>query len=321
MPCDSFDRKLQGLTKQLEDMFEQMAELDARGGKVDISPFESRLQKMESNWQDLNSLRGLRKEVQDRLEDVDRNASKSRSRLDNLEENIEGIKGRVGMVESSLDPLRPLSNKLDSLAQDTKNRTEDLAARIDKNAREAETRFTNIERETLPTRVRQLEERLTSQDSTQRVTGMASRLDLLERDSQEVRKEVSWLRDRPMGLRFDQFAHSRLGRRGGQHHSNLPLLMARFNGNRATIHSRRPQQAPSWRMGESRCRSIPRTQGSSEPAPFSTTTPTGSQLTLADENGTERTRLVAEPTAGAGLSLPTPRANDGFGAASKAFQY
>ena len=303
--CDSFERKLNGLSKQLEDMLEQMAELDSRDGKVDTSPLENRLRQIETNWQDLSSLRGLRKEVQDRFEEAERNATKSRSRIEKLEELSEGLKGRVGSLENSLEPLRSLTGKFDSLAQDSKRKAEELTGKIDKNARDAETRFTNIERETLPTRVRQIEERMGAQDGTQRVTGLASRLDLLERDSQETRKEVSWLRDRPMGMRFDQFART-LGGVGVA--ASIAALILYFwpvttiTAQRFLLVDNNKHQLGEWTSRDVGA-SFELKDQESRRRLLLTATPTGSQLTLADEHGTERTRLVAEPMAGAGLSL------------------
>lgn len=303
--CDSFDRKLTSLSKQLEDMFEQIAELDSRDGKVDTSPLENRLKQMEGSWQDLNSLRGLRKELQDRLDEMERSAAKGRSRIDSLDEMIEGLRGRVNGVESATEPLRSLPGKFDSLAQDSKRKVEELGGKIDKNARDTETRLMNIERETLPTRVRQIEDKISTQDGTQRVTGLASRLDLIERDSQETRKEVAWLRDRPMGMRFDQFARSLGGLALVAGIVAIVLYLwpiTTLTAQRFVLVDRNKHQLGEWTSRDVGAYFELKDQESRRRL-YLTATETGAQLTLADQHGTERTKLVSEPGAGAGLSL------------------
>lgn len=321
--CDSFDRRITGLNKQLEGFLDQLAELDSRNTKPEGNGLDHRLRQIETDFHDLRSLRGLRSEITERLAEFDRALAKSRTRLDEMEDSLESLKGRSGAgdltgvqgrlaaVETSFEPLRQLGTKLDALANEARRRLEELTQRVDRvdgNHRDFEGRWTSIDRESIPNRLRNVEERLAGADGGHRLTSLTHRLESVERDAGDVRKEVSWLRDRPQATSSDGWARALAG--GGllAGIAAAVLVMWPWHTLRANrfllVDDHRREVGELVSNDEGACLELQDRGG--QRRLYLAATGAGSMLTLSDENGTERARLSEDKLSGAGLSVVDP---------------
>jgi predicted nucleic acid-binding Zn-ribbon protein len=326
--CESTDRRLSALTKQLDSLLEQVAELDGKHSRTDNSGLESRLRHLEGEMHDLRSLRelrGIRTEVQERLVEFERAIAKSRSRIDEMDDALEGLRGRstsssfdispfqsrLGAIETSFDSVRQMGTKLDSLTQEMRRRLEDLTGRIDRSdmsTRELDQRLAMLDRELLPGRVRTMEERLSGQDPAQRTNGLGTRVDLIEREAGDLKREVTWLRDRPTGVRFDQWA--RVLGSGALAASVLALALwvwpkSVVTAERFVLVDRNEREIGELASNEhGACLELQDRAG--QRRLFLAATGTGSMLSMSDDTGASRTQVTAEPRGGTGLLVLDP---------------
>jgi hypothetical protein len=325
--CDATDRRLTALHKQFDGMLEQLAELDGKHGRPDTNGLESRIRHVESEIHDLRSLRelrGMRTEVQERLVEFERAIAKSRSRIDEMDDALEGLKGRssgtvdfspfqsrLGAIETSFDGVRQMGSKLDTLAHEIRRRLEELTGRLDRSdvtGRELDQRLAMLDRELLPSRLRSVEERLSTQDSAQRAGTLTNRVELMEREANDIKREVNWLRDRPTGVRFDQWA--RVLGTGGLAASFLALALwiwprSVVTAERFVLVDRNERELGELASNEhGACLELQDRAG--QRRLFLAATGTGSMLSMSDETGTQRTQVTAEPRNGTGLLVLDP---------------
>ncbi|MBY0585726.1 hypothetical protein K2X85_01030 [bacterium] len=326
--CESSERRLAALTKQLDGLLEQLAELDGKHSRPDSSGLESRLRHLEGEMHDLRGLRelrGMRTEIQERMVEFERAIAKSRSRIDEMDDVLEGMKGRstsssfdispfqsrLGAIETSFDSVRQMGGKLDTLAIEMRRRLDEVTGRIDRTdvqGREFDQRLAMIDREAIPARVRTIEERVSGQDTSSRAGGLGSRMDLMERESNDLKREVSWLRDRPTGVRFDQWARVLAG--GGLAASLLALALwvwprSVVTAERFVLVDRNERELGEWGSNEhGACLELQDRGG--QRRLFLAATGTGSMLSMSDDTGTQRTQVTAEPRNGTGILVLDP---------------
>jgi uncharacterized coiled-coil DUF342 family protein len=326
--CDSTDRRLAALNKQLDGMLEQLAEFDGKNNRSDTTGLEARLRHLEGEMHDLRSLRelrGMRTEIQERMVEFERAVAKSRSRIDEMDDVIEGLKGRssggavdfspfqsrLGAIETSFDSVRQQGSKLDTLAVEMRRRLEELTNRIDRTdlaSRELDQRVSVIDRESLPSRVRSVEERLIGNDPNHRTSALGTRVDLVEREASDLKREVNWLRDRPTGVRFDQWARVLAG--GGLAASVLALALWMWprsvvTAERFVLVDRNERELGEWASNEhGACLELQDRGG--QRRLFLAATGTGSMLSMSDDTGTQRTQVTAEPRNGTGILVLDP---------------
>jgi archaellum component FlaC len=314
--CDSFERKLSAVNKQMEGLLEQLAELDGRHTPTkDHGVYESRLRQAET---DLHGIRGLRSEFTDRLGEFERSIGKQRSRCDEFDEVIKSLKGkiggldlssvqnRLGTVESSLDPLRQLGGKLDTLANEVRRRVDDVSSSV----RDVDLKWTTLDRESLPGRLRQVEEKLANTDGHQRVSTLSHRIEAIERDATDTRKEVAWLRDRPSSLPLDQWARGL---------ASLAAMLAigaivlwwwpseTITARRFRLVNRDNQLVGEWLNHQGGGGGqFDLLDGAGRRRLSLASSAGGSVVALSDENGLDRARFAAETGGGAGMVALDP---------------
>lgn len=168
------DRRLSDFGRQLEALFDQMAELDGRSTNVDFSPLEARLGQIETN---LQQVRQAEQERTHRMGDLDQAVAAQTGKLTELDAAFQSMRDRW----AGLDPGE-LQQRLAELD----------AARNEASTREARQ---NEQIQALSQCVEELLARFDGLEPSMRAT--ETRQTTLEREAADLRKEVAWLRDRP----------------------------------------------------------------------------------------------------------------------------
>jgi predicted nucleic acid-binding Zn-ribbon protein len=280
--CNDLDHRIAGLHRQLEEMLEQLAEMDGRADAT--SPFEERVGRIE---RELETFRGVRNEFDGRLGELDRAVRQENARIEELAASEESLRERLASfdlgafarrlaeTEQLLAPLRTLAARLDEHSDELRGRMEELNARLD-------------------------EMEQTSQEAGRRLT---NRFDAAEREANDLRREVAWLRERPQPDRIDRPA--RWGGAGAAAAAVLALALCfwphdtieakRFvvksdaNGRTAEFSSNESGGVLELRDRRGRRRL------------YMCAADDGSRASLLDATGAERLRLGEDASIGAGL--------------------
>lgn len=280
--CNDLDHRIAGLHRQLEEMLEQLAEMD---GRADASaPIEERIGAIE---RELEAFRGARNELGGRIGELDRAVRQQSEKIAELAGSGESMHERLASfdvgaltrrlaeMEETLAPLRTLGARLDERSDELLERMEELSSRLG-------------------------EMEQTSEEAGRRLT---SRFDGAEREANDLRREVAWLRERPQPDRIDRLA--RWGAAVGAAAAVLALALYfrphdTIEAKRFVVKNDSNRRTAEFSSSESGG-TLELCDRGGRRRMYLSAADEGSRASLLDATGAERLRLGEDASIGAGL--------------------